>query len=305
MPFHYLTASQINTRQTWVNTIANLQGTFRDVADVIGQSLAEEIQKQTLDSLLGHLRLCGVIPESYPHDSTQEKLYAKYTDYVIHEAYQQIGLKSVVLQERADSADVEGLAGDYGFVADAKAFRLSRSAKNQKDFKIQALNDWKYGKPFAMLVVPVYQLPTRSSQIYQQASTQSVCILTYTHLAVLVRYAHLVGQKKAIKLTQQLFDAVNALNPSKDAITYWQTVNWVLLAFDATISTLWQEEKQAVDEALQVAKQEALQVLADERQRIMSLTHAEAIQEVLRFHKIENREKIIQAVNNNTLLQLH
>jgi hypothetical protein len=41
-------------------------------------------------------------------------------------------------------------------IADAKAFRLSRTAKNQKDFKIQAMDSWKRGKPFAMVVCPIY-----------------------------------------------------------------------------------------------------------------------------------------------------
>ncbi len=58
---------------------------------------------------------------------------------------------------------------DYSFVADAKAFRLSRTAKNQKDFKVQAMDDWKHSKTYAMVVCPVYQLLTRTSQIYQQA----------------------------------------------------------------------------------------------------------------------------------------
>ena len=83
---------------------------------------------------------------------------------------------------------------DYSFVADAKAFRLSRTAKNQKDFKVEAMDGWKHGKPFAMVVCPVYQLPSRTSQIYQQAVARSVCICTYTHLAVLVRYAKITGQ---------------------------------------------------------------------------------------------------------------
>ncbi len=74
----------------------------------------------------------------------------------------------------------------YSFVADAKVFRLSRTAKNQKDFKIQAMDNWKFGKPFAMVVCPLYQIPSKNSQIYQQASARNVCIFSYSHLAVLV-----------------------------------------------------------------------------------------------------------------------
>ena len=60
-----------------------------------------------------------------------------------------MGFTSIVLKERANVADVECVCNDYSFVADAKAFRLSRTAKNQKDFKVQAMDNWKYGKPFA------------------------------------------------------------------------------------------------------------------------------------------------------------
>ena len=94
-----------------------------------------------MDSLLGHLRLCGAMPENYGHDTSEEKLYSKYTDVVIHEAYSFMGFNSLVLRERADVADVECVSNDYSFVADAKTFRLSRTAKNQKDFKVQAMDD--------------------------------------------------------------------------------------------------------------------------------------------------------------------
>lgn len=96
---------------------------------------------------MDHLRLCGNIPEYYGHNTSKEKLYSKYTDTVLSLAYRSIGIRSHVLKERANVADVEAYAKNYSFVADAKSFRLSRTAKNQKDFKIEALHRWKYGKP--------------------------------------------------------------------------------------------------------------------------------------------------------------
>ena len=115
--------------------------------------------------IVDHLRLCGNIPEYYGHNTSKEKLYSKYTDAVLSLAYRSIGIRSSVLKERSNVADVEAYAKNYSFVADAKSFRLSRTAKNQKDFKIEALHRWKYGKPFAMIVCPIYQLPSRNSQI--------------------------------------------------------------------------------------------------------------------------------------------
>lgn len=58
-------------------------------------------------------------------------------------------LETRVLTERGDAADVEAVSSNFSFVADAKAFRLSRTARNQKDFKVQAMDRWKHGTPYA------------------------------------------------------------------------------------------------------------------------------------------------------------
>ena len=252
--------------------------------------------------LLGHLRLCGAIPERYKHDSSEEKLYSKYTDVVIHEAYTYMGFDSLVLKERAGVADVECVNKNYSFVADAKAFRLSRTAKNQKDFKVQAMDSWKHGKSYAMVVCPVYQLPSRTSQIYQQAGVRSVCIGTYTHLAVLIRYAEATNRSKAMELVHEVFKSVEAMNPSKDANTYWQIVNRKMLYFDKRISGIWKDEKRAAIESILISREEALGFLASERERIMRLTKAEAIKEILKSRKMENKIKVINSVSDNGLL---
>lgn len=187
----------IKKREYWIEEIRKLSSNFGDGSERLGKKLSYEIQNEGLETLLNHLRLCGDIPESYRHDTSEEKQYSKYTDFLLSESYKALGLKSLVLKERADAADVEVIAKDYSFVADAKAFRLSRTAKNQKDFKVQAMDGWKRGKPFAMVVCPIYQLPARTSQIYSQASSRDVCIFTYSHLAMLVSYSMIEGKSKA------------------------------------------------------------------------------------------------------------
>ena len=209
-----------------------------------------------------------------------------------------------MLKERADVADVECVCDDYSFVADAKVFRMSRTAKNQKDFKVQAMDNWKHGKPFAMIVCPVYQLPSRTSQIYQQAAARSVCICTYTHLSVLVRYAEATGQANAIAidLLHKVFKVVEAMNPSKNASAYWQAVNQTFLEADRSISEIWQEEKIASVESIRIAREEALNFLSRERERIMRLSRSEAIREVLRWRRVENRIQAVKSVTSNDLL---
>jgi len=301
MKYDVITQDQIDQRNYWIDEISRLSGNFGVDADKVENEINVEIEKTGITAVLGHLRLCGAIPESYGHDTSEEKLYSKYTDVVIHEAFSAMGLQSLVLKTRADVADVECVAEDYSFVADAKAFRLSRTAKNQKDFKVQAMDGWKHGKPYAIVVCPVYQLPSRSSQIYHQAATRSVCIGTYSHLAVLVQYAELVSKSKAIELLKELFISVESMNPSKDAPAYWQCLNRTMLGFDKKIGDLWREEKIASSESVNISREESLHFLASERERLMKMSKEQAISEILKSSKIESKIRSVQSVCDNGL----
>lgn len=295
----------IKRRQNWVAKIGKLSGNFAQNAKDIDEELNKEIKKFGVDILIDHLRLCANIPESYRHDSSEEKLYSKYTDSLLCSAYKAIGLKSVVLEERVDVADVEGFAKKFSFVADAKAFRLSRTAKNQKDFKVQAMDTWKHGKPFAMVVCPIYQLPSRTSQIYQQAITRNVCIFTYSHLALLVKYAQEEGNAKAEKLLHEIFKIVPAMNPSKSAADYWIGLNKTILNHSKIIMDIWQAEKLAAAESVEISKKEALKFLASEREKIMRMSHDEALKELIKASKIDSKIKAINKISDNGLFGLN
>ncbi len=294
----------IKRREYWVEEIRKLSGHFGNDTEKLEKELEAEVKKNGISSLIDHLRLCGNIPESYGHDTSEEKLYSKYTDCLLSLTYTALGLKSLVLKERADAADVEAFAKDYSFVADAKAFRLSRTAKNQKDFKVQAMHGWKRGKPYAMVVCPIYQLPTSSSQIYQQATTQNVCVFTYSHLALLLSYSEVEGQAKAQQLLKKIFETVQALNPSKNATDYWLAINKTMLTFSKKAQQLWDIEKGVATESIAIAKEEALIFLAQEREKIMRMSHKEALKELIKVHKIENRIKTINAISDNGLFTL-
>jgi len=294
----------ISRRKYWIEEIRNLSGHFGNDTEKLEKELEAEIKECGISALVDHLRLCGNIPESYGHDTSEEKLYSKYTDCLLSLAYTALGLKSLVLKERADAADVEVFAKDYSFVADAKAFRLSRTAKNQKDFKVQAMHGWKRGKPYAMIVCPIYQLPTSSSQIYQQATTQNVCVFTYSHLALLLSYSEKEGQAKAQQLLKKVFETIPALNPSKDATDYWLAINKSIFSFSKNIEPLWEIEKGIATESIAIAKEEALTFLAQEREKIMRMSHKEALEELVKVHKIENKIKTINRISDNGLFKL-
>lgn len=297
-----ISEAAITRRTYWVEEIRKLSGNFVADSSRLENELSSEIKKYGKQILLDHLRLCGDIPESYDHDSSEENLYSKYTDALLCESFKAIGLKSIVIKERADVADVEAFAKEFDLVADAKAFRLSRTAKNQKDFKVQAMDGWKHGKKYAMVVCPIYQLPARTSQIYQQASTRNVCIFTYSHLAMLVSFCELEGSSAAIELLHEIFKIVPALNPTKDANSYWLAINKTMLNFSDKIEQLWKFEKQAALESISAAKEEALSYLSSERTKIMRMSHEEALEELVRMHKIDSRIEVIKSVSDNGIL---
>ncbi len=114
MDTRVITRQQIESRQYWIDEIIRLSGDFGVDIEKVERELAQEIKEQGIDSLLGHLRLCGAIPEKYGHDTSEEKLYSKYTDVVISQAFFWMGFSCLVLKERADAADVECVSRAFG-----------------------------------------------------------------------------------------------------------------------------------------------------------------------------------------------
>jgi HindIII restriction endonuclease len=293
----------LKRRKYWIDEIIKLSGSFGTDSAKLASELRSEIGAEGPQALRDHLRLCGAIPESYSHDSSEEKLYSKYTDCLISEALISIGLKSVVLDARGDSADVEAVHPSFSMVADGKAFRLSRTAKNQKDFKVQAMDGWRGAMDFALVVCPIYQLPTKASQIYEQAIARNVAILSYSHLATLVSLAESKGPNASAALLHSILQAVATLHPSKESIPYWKAVNACLLTGLAGSEALWHREKLASTESLRTGQLEALTFLAHERKRLMSLSHQEALDELLRSSGVDARMKTIAELTHGKLLE--
>lgn len=302
--FELLSPKSLSRRAYWIEEIVKISGRFGDDASRVDLEVASEVKRDGTRALVDHLRFCGSIPEHYGHDTSEEKLYSKYTDAVLAAAYRHIGLKSIVIRERGDAADVEAVGPDYSLVGDAKAFRLSRSAKNQKDFKIEAMAGWKRGKPHAMVVCPIYQLPPRVSQIYQQAITRSVSVFSYSHMAVIVQLRDQAGRRSAQGLMLAALRSAEELNPTKDSVAYWTSVNRAMLNFHEGVQRLWRSEKIAMVEALKVVKEEALTALAKQREQIMKMSRDEAIRNLIKERKIGQREKVIMSVEDNGILSM-
>lgn len=290
-----ITRDQVKNRALWVNKIIQNQTDFAESsATTLATLKAEAQQTSKTENILGHLRFCGTIPEEIKPDSREEKAYSKYTDSVVAEALLACGLTAMVLDARGNAADVEGVSHSpsYDFVADAKAFRLTRTAKNQKDFKLNSLSGWRLDKKYGFIVAPSYHLPTKRSQLYTQISTNKVSILTFTHLATLVAYeAQCQGQSSG--LLEELLDVPENLNVSNQALPYWQSTNQIMNS-DQRLKEIWLEEKEATAESLSELRREGLSFLSKERTRIMSMSHAEALEALISHHRIGVKEELIR-----------
>ena len=178
-----------------INTItAAANASFEDASKMIEDCVNADAE------FIDTLQQIGTIPESVAHDSTEEKLFSKASDAVLSRAFREIGLCSTILRERGDSADVLARSPIHGYalVADAKAFRMSRTAKNQKDFKVVALSGWRKDTEYAVLCSPYFQYPAKTSQIYAQAIVNNVCLLSWEHLVFMIR--HGIKESKDLSL---------------------------------------------------------------------------------------------------------
>lgn len=241
------------------------------------------------------LRQIGTIPEAISHDSTEEKLFSKASDAVLARAFREIGLKSTVIRERGDSADVLAKSPIYGYTlaADAKAFRMSRTAKNQKDFKVTALSGWRREAEYAVLCSPYFQYPITKSQIYAQAIQNNVCLLSWEHLIFLI--------VNGIKETTELnFSTLWNFCEEYAQITLYADVKKCFIkSFDRVLTQMLSINEDRFTEMLnkqvRVIRERGIlerSFLEDEIRKIESYTKEEAIKELIRSKKIN--EKLFQ-----------
>jgi len=251
--------------------------------------LEEEVAKFDKTQLLEHLSQADVIPEKYPHDSTEEKLYAKYSDALFAKGLSELGLKSSVIKERADAADVEAIGDGYSLVGDAKAFRLSRTAKNQKDFKVEALNQWKKSANYACLLGPLYQYPTSNSQIYGQATRYNVTLFSFTHLIFLIKS----GIKKDVDL-KKLWNVASSIPQGQSATVYWNAVLQVVLELTGKSEDDWKNVVKESQRYLDKQSRKEVAYWEKEIEKIEGYNHKQAVDELIKALKLNSEIKIIE-----------
>jgi len=132
--------------------------------------------------------LVFIIPEDIGHDSSEEKLYTKVSDILFAKALKEMNFEVTVLRERSNCADIiaQSKYHNYSLVGDAKAFRLSRTAKNAKDFKVDSMVHWKEDNDFSVLACPYFQYPKSNSQIYRSALNGNVSLFSWEYLYIIL-----------------------------------------------------------------------------------------------------------------------
>ncbi|MDE2855381.1 MAG: HindIII family type II restriction endonuclease [Chloroflexota bacterium] len=250
----------------------------QDAFDVLERRMSGISPVQLLENLLH----CGIIPEQFSHDSSEEKLWAKYCDILLNMTFNLLEIRSEVIRVRGDSADIRGVSSGYSIVADAKAFRLSRTAKNQKDFKISALDDWRRGDTYACLVAPLYQYPTRSSQIYMQAESRNVTLLSYVHLRFLL-------DKTPSGSLEPLWSTAASLEPGKGARRYWEAVDDSVVAItNSSYQELRNYKQHAINAAREVGR-EGISYWESVKRDYRQLSKEAAISKLIKAEKIDQK----------------
>ncbi|MDO8639677.1 MAG: HindIII family type II restriction endonuclease [bacterium] len=250
----------------------------------------KSISKETL---ITELIQVGIMPEVFEHDSSEEKLWSKFSDVILSKALGYLGLDSEVLRTRGNSADVYSKAKNYTIVSDAKCFRLSRTAKNQKDFKVKALDDWRRQDTYALLVSPLSQYPADKSQIYYQAVGQNVTLLSYVHLQFLIEKGIKGNLENLWKLPVYISKNYK-VEDQKRGTTYWHAIDALVCEITKLpLDILKQYKQQEIGKTKEVG-QEGINYWTSRIEEFKKLSREQAIKLLIKAQKIEQKIETIK-----------
>lgn len=281
----------------FIDTIIELSVTrkFAEASEEI-KIYVNELDRQTVIDIVKEI---GTISECIEASSSSEKLFSKASDCILARCFSELGMPSIVVNERGNSADIiaRSIHG-YTLVADAKTFRLSRTAKNQKDFKIDTLSNWRGSEhDFALLVAPYFQYPNTVSQIYASALDKQVCLLSWEHILFLLE--NNVMESDTLSL-EAIWNAPVRL--ARDTrIAYADRMNCQFPYINQMLCDRISVPIQKFNEQLDICKDiirnrgnYELEYLNTEKEAITTLTRDEAIAKLLKSKKVLERISTIK-----------
>lgn len=244
----------------------------------------------------------GIIPEDIAHDSTEEKLYTKTSDILFAKALKDLNLEVRVLRERSNCADIIAQSKFHGYslVGDAKAFRLSRTAKNAKDFKVESMVHWRGDCDYAVLTCPYFQYPKSKSQIYKSALDGNVALFSWEYLYILL------SEKIKESLDFNLCTLWNQSAIIGRNVTVEDANNSFLRQQDANIQTFTEISSDRFDSLFSRIKDgiaargnTEIQYFMNEIYRIRNLDKNAAIQELICSLKLDTKIETIRNFINS------
>lgn len=250
--------------------------------------LEEELNKKlNKDNICHFIFAVQVIPEFYNPSSTHEKMWAKASDIILAKSLEYIGLETRVIRVRGDDADVFAeYKGEhpYSLVGDAKCFRLSRTAKNQKDFKVSSMADWRRSNTFAVLCAPFFSYPKDKSQVYRQAGKSKVCLISYLHLSIAIRSLNADSLRRIL----------SSKTISDIGRDYWDNLNDVFLR-EARLSLSYIIDLAQIElELLKIIKDMEINYYENLKNRIKNLDRSILEKEYIRLLRIDERIKTME-----------
>ncbi len=266
---------------------------FKDLSfTVASEKLQEIVFALSKADILELIPQIGAIPENIGHDSTEEKLYTKASDILLAKSLLEMGLEAKVLSQRADCADVvaQSRYHKYSLVGDAKAFRLSRTARNAKDYKVNSMAVWRGDCEYSVLVCPYFQYPQSNSQIFKEALSGNVALFCWEYLYILLKEG--VMESASVNISElwnqsDIISKTTTVSNSKRCFLTQQNQN---IANILKISTeKFYEYFNAVKDIIVERGHSEIQFYEQEIQRVRLLNREEAIAELLKSLKLDNK----------------
>lgn len=110
------------------------------------------------------------------------------------------------------------------------------------------------------------------------------------------------GSLRAADGLHEVLKSVSILHPSKSAVDYWTGINRALLSSLSPHTDLWIAEKTASIESLAAAKNESLRYLRQEKDRLLGLSHQQALEELVRMAGLDSRIQYVERIEHGFLL---
>lgn len=262
------------------------------------QNILFDISRIDLLSLITEI---GIIPEDIGHDSSEEKLYTKVSDILFAKALKEMNFEVTVLRERSNCADIiaQSRYHNYSLVGDAKAFRLSRTAKNAKDFKVESMVHWREDNDFSVLACPYFQYPKSNSQIYRSALNGNVSLFSWEYLYIILSEDIREGGDMDLReLWNQSYNIMQQTNMADSNKCFIQQQDINIREIIGLTEEQFENHFNSIKGSIVYRGNEEIRYYESEIARIQQLNREDAIRELLVSMKLDSKIETIRRFIN-------